>query len=197
VTVADHHPPRTHPPISVEQFEPIALAAEREDVKLEYINGKIWAEGVTDGAHNSILTWLFRQFMAHRPDLDLIQGQGLKVETYRKGRARPDGILAPVGHVDGQGEWADPDGVLVVIEVTSWDADTHARDRIERPSAYAAAGIPAYLLVDRDVNAVVVHSRPERGEYQDRSKHVYGDKAEIAGTGVTLDTDELKNRFAR
>ncbi|ADH67044.1 MULTISPECIES: Uma2 family endonuclease [Nocardiopsis] len=197
MTVADHHPPPTHPSVTVQQFEPIALAAEREDVKLEYVNGKIWAEGVTDGDHNSILTWLFRQFMAHRPDLDLTQGQGLKVDTYRNGRARPDGILTPVGYFDGQGEWAEPDGVLAVIEVTSWDADTHARDRVEKPAAYAATEIPAYLLVDRDVNAVVVHSRPEHGEYQDRSRHVYGDRVEIPGTGIILDTDELKSRFAR
>lgn len=196
MTVTDHHPP-PHPSVTVQQFEPIALAAEHEDVKLEFINGKIWAEGGTDGDHNSILTWLFRQFMAHRTDLDLIQGQGLEIDTYRNGRARPDGVLAPVGHFDGKGEWADPKGVLAVIEVTSWDADTHARDRVEKPAAYAATEIPVYLLVDRDMNTVVVHSRPERGEYQDRSRHVYGDEVGIPGTGITLDTDGLRKRFAR
>ncbi|GAA1091752.1 Uma2 family endonuclease [Nocardiopsis metallicus] len=183
--------------VTVQQFEPIALVAEHEDVKLEFVNGRIWAEGGTDGGHNSILTWLFRQFMAHRTDLDLIQGQGLKIDTYRNGRARPDGVLAPVGHFDGKGEWADPKGVLAVIEVTSWDADTHARDRVEKPAAYAATEIPVYLLVDRDMNSVVVHSRPERGEYQDRSRHVYGDEVGIPGTGITLDTDGLKKWFAR
>jgi hypothetical protein len=152
---------------------------------------------VTDGDHNSILTWLFRQFAAHRPDLDPAQGQGLKVDTHRSGRARPDGVLAPVGYFDGRGERADSEGVLAVVEVTSWYADTHARDRIEEPAAYAATEIPAYPLIDRDVNAVVVYSRPEHGEYQDRSRHVHGDRVEVPGTGIILDTDELKSRFAR
>lgn len=47
------------------------------------------------------------------------------------------------------------------------------------------------------MNAVVVHSRPEHGEYQDRSRHVYGDEVGIPGTGITLDTDGLRKRFAR
>ncbi|SER50058.1 Putative restriction endonuclease [Streptomyces qinglanensis] len=49
-----------------------------------------------------------------------------------------------------QGEWADPAGVLMTVEVTSYDSDTDRRDRQEKPAAYAAAGIPVCLLVDRD-----------------------------------------------
>ncbi|MEU3407258.1 hypothetical protein ABZ766_25405 [Streptomyces sp. NPDC006670] len=43
----------------------------------------------------------------------------MAVEKYRSGRARPDGVLAPVGTFAGTGEWADPTGVLMVLEVTS------------------------------------------------------------------------------
>jgi hypothetical protein len=112
----------------------------------------------------------------YRPDLGPdVTGQGLKIAPYRKGRARPDGILCPIGHFDRSGEWADPDGVLAVVEVTSWDADTHARDRVEKPVAYADSGIGVYLLVDREANAVVVHSRPVGGRYLDRSEHPYGE----------------------
>ncbi|WP_304451120.1 Uma2 family endonuclease [Nocardiopsis sp. YSL2] len=199
MTVAEHHTPRsTAPPMDTELFERLAVQAfEADRVCMEMFNGKVWVHTVTDGAHAGILTWLMREFMAHRPDLDLItSGLGLKIETYRNGRARPDGILAPIGHFDQAGEWADPDGVLAVIEVTSWDADTHARDRVEKPAAYAATGIPAYLLVDRDANAVVVHSRPVRGQYMDRSTHPYGEAVRIPGQGMVLDTEALK-RFAR
>jgi hypothetical protein len=106
-----------------------------------------------------------------------------------------DGVLVPVGHFDQAGEWADPDGVLLVVEVTSWDADTHACDRVEKPTAYAATGIGIYLLVDRDANAVVVHSRPVDGQYLDRSTHPYGEDVLLPGLGITLETDGLR-RFA-
>jgi hypothetical protein len=85
--------------------------------------------------------------------------------------------------------------VLAVVEVTSWDADTHARDGVKKPLAYADSGIGVYLLVDREANAVVVHSRPVGGRYLDRSEHPYGEAVEVPGTGVVLDPDGLK-RFA-
>ncbi|WP_394816890.1 Uma2 family endonuclease [Streptomyces lonegramiae] len=98
----------------------------------------------TDGAHDPALIWLYASDC------------GLKVEAYRKGRARPDGVLAPEGRFAGEGEWSDTDGVLMTVEVTSHDGDTHRGDRGDKPAAYAAAGIPVYLLVDRDACAVVV-----------------------------------------
>lgn len=100
---------------------------------------------------------------AARPDLDLYQGQGLKVEEYREGRVRPDAVLVPEDHYAGHGEWADPAGALLVLEVTSHDSDTDRRDRQEKPVAYGAAGIPFYLLVDRDDHTVTLFSDPTPG----------------------------------
>ncbi|MEV2276863.1 Uma2 family endonuclease [Nocardiopsis sp. NPDC049922] len=199
MTVAERHPPleTLSLPMSPELFEAIAhLAGREENVKLEYINGKVWVESVTDSDHAAILSWMFRQFIAHRPDLDMPIGQGLKIGAYRNGRALPDGVLVPVDHFTGQGDYPDPDGVLAVVEVTSWDADTHARDRVEKPAAYAETDIGVYLMVDRDANTVVVHSRPVNGRYMDRSEHPYGETVQLPGLGITLDTDALK-RFAR
>ena len=198
MTVIEHASPR--PPtekLSVEQFEVIAQAAAREDGTLEYLNGQMETRTAPDSDHNAILMWLMRQFMTHRPDLDLnVAGQGLKVDSYRKGRARPDGILAPVDHFSGQGEWADPAGVLAVVEVTSWDYDTNARDRVEEAHAYAACNIGVYLLVDRDDDSVTVHSEPQNGRYRNIAKLGYGHTVEIPGVGVSLNTDGLK-RYGR
>ncbi|MEU6390213.1 hypothetical protein [Streptomyces sp. NPDC046939] len=80
--------------------------------------------------------------MRERPDLNLIPTLGLKVGTHRTDRAEPDGMLAPVHHFLGQGHWADAEGVLMTVEITFYDADTHARDRVEKPAAYAEANIP-------------------------------------------------------
>ncbi|MBC2903609.1 Uma2 family endonuclease [Streptomyces cupreus] len=187
---------RTSSQLSVDIFERIAEFAEREDetVRFEFIDGRIGLKKVTNGNHNTITMWLIRQCMRARPELDLNPLQGLKVEAYRKGRARPDGVLAPVDHFAGKGEWADPRGVLMAVEITSYDSDTHKRDRVEKPRAYAEAGIPVYLLIDRDNLSVLVHSNPnpEFG-YQDIHVARLGDRFALPDpVGIELDTEELK-----
>ncbi|GAA0392226.1 Uma2 family endonuclease [Streptomyces luteireticuli] len=181
--------------MSVEDFEQIASASP-ETVTLEFINGRIEEKAVADGDHGAIIMWLLRLCMQTRPELDLYTGQGLKVGGYRKGRARPDGALVPVNYFAGRGEWADPDGVLMAVEVTSYDADTDRRDRREKPDAYAAAGIPLYLLIDRDSCEAVVHINPdqEKGCYRDVHRAPFGEQVNLpAPVGVVLDTEVLKN----
>lgn len=88
--------PRTpaRPQMSVDEFEELARRAP-EMVRLEFINGKVQVKSVPDGNHGEIVMWLFEQCMQQRPDPRLYPDQGLKVEAYRRGRARPDGSLAP------------------------------------------------------------------------------------------------------
>lgn len=178
----------------VEEFEQIASP---ETVTLEFIDGRIEEKSVPDGDHGETVRWLQRRCMQHRPDLWLYaDDRGIKVEAYREGRARPDGVLAPDGHFAGHGEWSDPAGVLMTVEVTSFDGDTNSRDRQEKPAAYAAAGIPVYLLVDRDCCEVVVHFNPapERGRYLDIHRAPFGEQVVLPDPiGITLDTESLKN----
>lgn len=94
----------------------------------------------------------------------------------------------------GQGEWADPDGVLMTVEVTSHDSDTDRRDRKEKRDGYAAVGIPVYLLVDRDECMVTVYSEPMNGKYLSRKSHPYGETVTLPDpVGITLATEELKD----
>ncbi|MFJ4755877.1 Uma2 family endonuclease [Streptomyces sp. NPDC088763] len=181
--------------MSVEEFETIAAAAP-ETVTLEFINGRIGVKAVTDGDHSTIVSWLARRCMQTRPDLDLYQGQGLRVEAYREGRAKPDAALAPEAHFAGHGEWADPRGTLMVVEVTSYDSDTDRRDRHEKPAAYGQSGIPLYLLIDRDSCTVTLHSSPDRrvGGYSEVHVAKFGDKVLLPDPiGIELDTEILKN----
>jgi Uma2 family endonuclease len=177
-------------------FERIAEFAAREDetVRFELIDGRIGLKKVTNGNHGEIIMWLIRQCMQSRPELNLNPTQGLQVEAYRKGRALPDAVLTPVGHFTGQGDWADPEGVLMAVEVTSYDSDTHNRDRVEKPRAYAEVGIPVYLLIDRDYLSVVVHSHPDPEDgYRVTHTVKFGEKVTLpAPVGIDLDTEELK-----
>ncbi|WP_447038729.1 Uma2 family endonuclease [Streptomyces sp. DSM 118878] len=150
--------------MSVEDFEELARLTEArfEGIRLEFIGGRIGVKNVPDGDHVEMVTWLQEQCMRHRPDLSLYSAEhGLTIETYHKGRSRPDASLAPRGYFRGRRDWADASGVLMTVEVTSYDTDTHKRDREEKPAAYAAAGIPVYLLIDREFGKIVVHSRPD------------------------------------
>ncbi|MFI7138526.1 Uma2 family endonuclease [Streptomyces massasporeus] len=184
---------RTKDPLSVEDFEELERRAP-ETVRLEYINGKLEVKAMPDGNHRSIFMWLLRQCMQHRPDLDLVPESGVKAEAYRKGRARTDGTLVPVDHFRGDGEWSDPDGSLMAVEITSRDRDTNQRDRIDKPLGYAEAGIPVYLLIDRDNQTLTVFSEPEGGRYQQISPHPWGAAVELpAPVNITLDTEKLKD----
>ena len=101
------------PQMTAEEFEKVARGAP-ETVRLEYARGGIGARLPADGDHDEIVMWLLEQFLHHRPDLRLYPGRGLKVDRGQAGRVRPDGVLAPWRHFTGQGEWADPAGVLMV-----------------------------------------------------------------------------------
>lgn len=180
----------------VEEFEEIASAAPAT-VTLEFINGRIEEKCVADGDRCEIVRWLQKRCVQHRPDLWLYASNcGLKAETYRNGRVRPDGVLAPDEHFARHGEWSGPEGVLMTVEVTAQEADTDRHNRVAKPAAYAAVGIPVYLLVDRDACAVIVHTNPhpESGCYLDIHRAPFGEQVVLPEpVGITLDTEILKN----
>ncbi|WNE95710.1 Uma2 family endonuclease [Streptomyces luomodiensis] len=186
---ATHDRPQMLP----EEFEEYARLAARvaEGVRWEFINGKIGVTPVPDGDHGRIIQWLARICIQAHPELWL-HDQGLKVETDRNGHARPDGTLAHSDAFVGQGEWADADSVLMVVEVTSYDSDTDRRDRVEKPRAYAETGIPVYLLVDREAGEVTVFSEPDGVRYECTKTVPFGKPLTLpAPVGVTLDTEPL------
>ncbi|MFB6873613.1 Uma2 family endonuclease [Streptomyces sp. NPDC057575] len=182
--------------LTQEVFEDLARHAIRaeEALRLEFVNGKMGVKAVPDGDHGRIIAWLTQICMQSGPGNWLFAEQGLRVETYRKGNARPDAVLAPLENFVGQGEWADPSGVLMVVEVTSYDEDTDRRDRVEKPRAYAETGIPVYLLIDRETCEVKVHSQPDGVRYEQVVTVPYGKTVELPDpVGIELDTEPLKN----
>ncbi|MCK8437981.1 Uma2 family endonuclease [Streptomyces sp. D2-8] len=184
---------RTKDPLTVEDFEELERRAP-ETVRLEYINGKLEVKAMPDGNHREIFMWLLRQCLMQRPDLNLVPESGVKAEPYRKGRARTDGTLAAVGRFRGDGEWSDPDGSLMAVEITSHDRDTDQRDRIDKPIGYAEAEIPVYLLIDRDNHTLTVFSEPKDGGYQQISPHPWGATVQLpAPVNITLETEKLKD----
>lgn len=185
-------------PMTVEEFEKLAafVAREFEAVRLEFINGRIGIKGMTDGNHSEVIRWLQECCLLAGTGLWLYGGGelGLRIEKYRKGRALPDAVLAPRGTFAGKGDWADTNGVIMTVEVTSYDADTHRRDREEKPFGYADAGIPYYLLIDRDDCSVTLYGDPAPGVgYRSTDKKPFGAKLLLPEPiGIALDTEELR-----
>lgn len=180
--------------MTTEKFEEVARVADRvaEGMRLEFIDEQLGVKAPPDGAHGRIIQWLIRTFLLFRPELFLTPEQGLKVGQYRKGRARPDGVLAGADAFVGQGEWADPAPVLMVVEVTSDDQDTERRDREEKPLAYAASGIPLYLLIDRQYGELTVYSEPTPARYEKKLTVPFGATVELPDpVQVELDSAPL------
>lgn len=56
-----------------------------------------------------------------------------------------------------------------------------------------AAGIPVYLLIDRDDGSVVVFNQPENGRYRHEEKLPFGATVKLPDpVNLTLDTESLK-----
>ncbi|NLU69566.1 Uma2 family endonuclease [Streptomyces sp. HNM0574] len=180
--------------LSQREFEALSRRSARSDdaPRLELLDGRAAAKAWPDGNRARIIAWLTQCVLHARPRWWLYPHQGLRVETYRKGNARPDGALAASGNFVGQGEWASTDGVLMVVEVTSGDRDTDLRDRVEKPRAYAEAAIPVYLLIDRDSQEVKVHSEPDGVRYEQVTTVPFGKTVALpAPVGIELDTAPL------
>ncbi|MFE9135480.1 Uma2 family endonuclease [Streptomyces sp. NPDC007355] len=68
-------------------------------------------------------------------------------------------------------------------------SSTASRDRVQKVRAYARAGIPVYLLIDRDADEAVVCSEPSGDDYGHKSIHKLGTAVALPHPlGFDLDT---------
>jgi Uma2 family endonuclease len=177
--------------VTLDEFEAMDAAAP-ESLHVELINGRLLVTPAPDGDHSEASRVVARQVIRACPSLWLYEERGLAVPSYRAGRARADGAVAPDGYFKGQPPWADPSGVLMVVEVTSGSEQDAKVDRVDKCDAYAQAGLPVYLLVDRHRGEVVVHWEPEGGRYQHSSRALFGAKLRLPEPfSFDLDTSEL------
>ncbi|MGP9020638.1 Uma2 family endonuclease [Streptomyces sp. BR1] len=177
--------------VALEEFEAFDAAAP-EGFHVELINGRVLVTPAPDGDHDENVMSVGDQIRSRHPQLRMYQERGLAVPAYRAGRARVDGAVTPVGYFRGQPSWSDPAGVLMVVEVTSGREQDAEVDRIDKRDAYAQAGLPVYLLIDRHRGEAVVHWDPENGHYQHASTAAFGAKLALPEPfGFDLDTSEL------
>ncbi|MFH8407943.1 Uma2 family endonuclease [Streptomyces sp. NPDC018019] len=148
-----------------EAFEALNAAAP-EGWRVELIEGEIHVVPPANGEHEEIVAEVADQVAGRRKDAKLRTrtGLGLKVPGASvTGMVVPDLVIAPKGSFSDTLEYHDPSPVLLVGEVTS--QSTAQNDRGPKMRGYARAGIPFYLLVDREADRVSLYSEPVGDKY--------------------------------
>ncbi|MEU1944432.1 Uma2 family endonuclease [Streptomyces sp. NPDC059474] len=149
---------------SVEEAFVALSAAAPEGWRVELIEGEIHVVPPANGEHEEIVSEVTGQVRDHRKDLGRYTGVGLRVpDASPTGKVVPDFVIAPKGSFGDSLEYHDPGAVMLVGEVTSHS--TADNDRGPKLRGYAAAGIPFYLLIDRERKQAVLHSLPAGKRY--------------------------------
>ncbi|MCM1949728.1 MULTISPECIES: Uma2 family endonuclease [Streptomyces] len=173
---------------TVEETFELFSAQAPKGWRVELIEGEIYVVPPANGEHEEIVSELSGQVRDHDRGLGRYTGIGLSLPgTHDPVRVIPDLAIAPKGSFGDQQDWHAPDAVLLVAEVTS--ASTASRDRVLKIRAYARAGIPVYLMIDREAGEAVVCSEPEGDDYTHKSIHKLGTEVPLpAPLGFSLDT---------
>ncbi|MFE3124613.1 Uma2 family endonuclease [Streptomyces hydrogenans] len=173
---------------TVEETFELFSAQAPKGWRVELIEGEIYVVPPANGEHEEIVSELSGQVRDHDRGLGRYTGIGLSLPgTHDPVRVIPDLAIAPKGSFVDQQDWHAPDAVLLVAEVTS--ASTASRDRALKIRAYARAGIPVYLMIDREAGEAVVCSEPEGDDYTHKSIHKLGTEVPLpAPLGFSLDT---------
>ncbi|MEU7075492.1 Uma2 family endonuclease [Streptomyces narbonensis] len=175
---------------SVQETFELFSAMAPKGWRVELIEGEIHVVPPANGEHEEIVTEVVEQVIARRVDRELrnFTGIGLSLPgTVDTVRVIPDLVIAPKGSFDDQQEWHAADPVLLAAEVTS--SSTAIRDRVQKIQAYAPAGIPVYLLIDREAGEAVVCSEASGDDFGHKSIHKLGTVVPLPGPlGFELDT---------
>ncbi|WP_405702222.1 MULTISPECIES: Uma2 family endonuclease [unclassified Streptomyces] len=171
-----------------EMFE--ALEPVPEGLKVEIVEGTVYMSPQRD-THWEIIRRIVRA-------LEDEFGMGVKalsdVRIDFPGRLNgfaPDvALLSADATKDDAAHWRHQD-VEFVAEVIS--KGTAANDYGPKKAAYAAAEVPAYLIVDPYTRRCLLHTGPKDGDYATETKIAFGDEIDLTDTvvGLTLDTSEF------
>ncbi|ACU76944.1 conserved hypothetical protein [Catenulispora acidiphila DSM 44928] len=124
--------------------------------RAELIAGRIVVSPPPPGSHAEVLAKVTKQLIRDAAvDTEISGHRGLETPF---GNFIADLTVAEPGSFAGAPSWGTSAGSLMLVEVTSSAPED---DRETKRCAYAAAGIPIYLLIDRDRRETVLFSQPD------------------------------------
>ena len=123
--------------------------------------------------------------------LEVIQNLGLALPEGPGDFALPDLAVVDEDFREHRlpGSQYPPELFHLVVEITSsnWQDDLRIK-----PEAYARAGVPVYLIGDREHGEAEVLWRPENGEYRSIAAYSRGDTLKLPGdVAVEIPVDVL------
>ncbi|MET9515374.1 Uma2 family endonuclease [Streptomyces sp. NPDC002994] len=181
------------PGMTVEEAFDVFSATAPEGWRVELIEGEIHVTPPANGEHEEIVSEVSGQVVVRRKDprLRVYTGIGLFLPGASvSGKVEPDVVIAPKGSFADQMEYHDPSPVLLVAEVTS--RSTAGNDRVKKIRGYARAGIPVYLLIDREAEKAVVCTEPAGEDYTSKVPYKLSETIPLPEPlGFDLDTSEF------
>ncbi|GGT54946.1 Uma2 family endonuclease [Streptomyces purpureus] len=181
------------PGMTVEEAFDMFSALAPEGWRVELIEGEICVTPPANGEHEEIVSEVAEQVILRRQDRQLrtYTGIGLFVPGASiSGKVEPDVVLAPKGSFADQLEYHDPSPVLLVAEVTS--RSPAGNDRVKKIRGYARAGIPVYLLIDRDGGKAIVCTEPQGEDYGRKTTYKLSEVVPLPEPlGFDLDTSQF------
>ncbi|GAA2367217.1 Uma2 family endonuclease [Streptomyces carpaticus] len=192
MTVMAHEPMAPQAEVLLETF----LALDIPDgIRAELIEGEIVVSPAPEGNHEDHISTLIRQILRHSTvEMDVSGHKGLAVPRLGPlptDHVIPDLTVAPRAErlFRDAPSWMPCDGVAMTVEVTSSRAE---RDRTAKRRCYARAGIPLYLLCDRELETVTLHSEPGTNDYRTVLSVTYGKSLLLPEPfGFELETADL------
>ncbi|MFD5494347.1 Uma2 family endonuclease [Streptomyces sp. NPDC001812] len=164
-----------------------------EGSKVEIIEGIVTVSPAPAYRHNLIAEGIQRRLYSVIPeDWGIFQTLAIAVPS-RLGMLIPDLVVAP-RRPDSESDTHIPAALAeLVVEVTSKSNARH--DRVSKPAAYATAGIPLYLLVDRwapDGPTVTLFGEPQGDVYRPLDFVKFGEPIKLpAPFDLVIDTSEF------
>ncbi len=158
-----------------------------DDDRYELINGEIRRMPARGARHLAAQYGLDEKLTAALWGQPVLVRTEFPVATRQDGEPVPDIVVlrAPASRHEGR-RAARPEDVLLVVEVSH---TTVRKDRAEKAPLYAAAGIPAFWLLDPEDDALEVRTDPVSGVYASENVYRPGDRPtlRIGDLSVTLD----------
>lgn len=164
-----------------------------EGYRAELIDGEIVVTPPPDGNHEHCTSRIIGQVFASGVTLMDVAGHKGIVVPGAVGQSHliPDLTFVPreLNLFRGAPSWMPPDGVVMVVEVTSSSPD---HDRFGKRHGYASAKIPLYLLVDRKKGQATLFSDPVRDDYTTQSQVPFGGSIKLPHPfSFTLETEDF------
>ncbi|MEU1627479.1 Uma2 family endonuclease [Streptomyces sp. NPDC020096] len=171
-----------------ELFERLEHMPVPEGYKVEIVEGAVYMSPQRD-AHWEIIRRIVRA-LEDRFGMDTLVKSDVRIDFGDKNGLAPDVAKIADDAKKERGRWRYQD-VEFIAEVIS--KDTASNDYGPKKTAYAAADVAVYLIVDPYTGECHLFTNPKDGTYRTETTTPFGEPVDLTDTvvGLTLATDKF------